>query len=344
MKKSILTLLLIPFILIGCTKQNKGTEQNQVSSSADNKTEFVSEAKVEVKKMIPGVMLWDEATFWTEKDDHKMYWKLTVDYATSFECYPSLSDDSSLVESKKSIRVISSTKEEAEKEFTKIKYQNTDYWVQTSIIAINAVPAMILKDNTFIYNKPDIEKITSEKLPVGTIIALSKDEPINGFNKISARIGEKLYDEVYIKVDKVSENMADIKALSLIEKINNSDDKAIQLELLENVKTLNVSPEVNDIISDLENTLVNGNSFNDFDYNFDEELQNVNEIKTDVIQKTNEISENIIKTTEDFSEKLENEAKEIQNKIEEKSENIEEKTKEIINVIKDNKILNDIAK
>lgn len=338
MKKSILISTLVVFILAGCTKQNKGSEQNQQASTpkeSEAKVEVVSEVtqevktevKTETKQMIPGVMLWDEATFWTEKDDGKMYWKLTVDYGTAFECYPSASGSSSLVETKKAIRVITSTKEEAEKEFTKISYQNTDYWVQTSIIAINAVPAMVIKENTFVYKTPDIEKITTDKLPVGTIIALSKEVPIDGFIKVSARIGEKLYDEVYIKLDKVSENTADIKALSMIEKINKSKDKAIQLELLDNTKSLNVSPEIKDMLSDLENTLVNGNS------KVNEETKKIEEISSDISKKVSSVADDVSKKTEDLSEKVKEESSEIKNKIEEKAEAVEEKAKEIKKVI-----------
>ena len=257
--------------ITGCTKK----EAASTPVVTETKPEPVQETKKEepvvqpepVKevKMIPGVMLWDEASLWYEKPDGKMYWKVTVDYGTAFDCYPKVSSDSTnaLVESKNAIRVITSTKEQATKEFTKIKYQNEDYWVQTAIIAINAEPAMIVKDNTFIYKAAEIDKVTKDSLAKGTIVALSKDEPINGFVKIAARVGQKLYEDVYVKEDKVSSlSSDDTKALSMIKLIRNTKEKSMQLELLDNTKGLQVSEDIQEVLNSLEDELINGTSSN----------------------------------------------------------------------------------
>ena len=251
--------------ITGCTKKEVASTPVVTETKNEPVQETVKQAvepitiKEEVK-MIPGVMLWDEASLWYEKPDGKMYWKVTVDYGTAFDCYPKVSADSTnaLVESKNAIRVVTSTKEEAKKEFTKIKYQNEDYWVQTAIIAINAEPAVIVKENTFIYKAAEIDKITKDSLAKGTVIALSKDEPINGFCKIAARVGQKLYEDVYIKEDKISSNSDDIKALSMIKLIRNTKEKSMQLELLDNTKTLQVSDDIQEVLNSLEDELING--------------------------------------------------------------------------------------
>lgn len=253
--------------ITGCTKK----EVPSTPAVTETKPETVQETEKHVVepltikeevKMIPAVMLWDEASLWYEKPDGKMYWKVTVDYGTAFDCYSKVSADSTnaLVESKNAIRVITSTKEEAQKEFTKIKYQNEDYWVQTAIIAINAEPAVIVKENTFIYKAAEIDKITKDSLAKGTIIALSKDEPINGFCKIAARVGQKLYEDVYIKEEKISSNSDDIKALSMIKLIRNTKEKSMQLELLDNTKTLQVSDDIQEVLNSLEDELINGSA------------------------------------------------------------------------------------
>lgn len=256
--------------ITGCTKKEAASTPVVTETKPEPVQEPVKQAvepitiKEEVK-MIPGVMLWDEASLWYEKPDGKMYWKVTVDYGTAFDCYPKVSSDSTnaLVESKNAIRVITSTKEQATKEFTKIKYQNEECWAQTNIIAINAEPAMIVKDNTFIYKAPEIDKITKDSLAKGTIVALSKDEPINGFVKIAfgklSGKDYKIYENIYIKEDKVSSlSSDDTKALSMIKLIRSTKEKSMQLELLDNTKSLQVSEDIQEVLNSLEDELVNG--------------------------------------------------------------------------------------
>ena len=312
MKKTIIALSLIgftalAFLATGCTKKEI-SPSSPVTTVTETKPEpVVTEEKIpetvvaepvkEEIKMIPGVMLWDEASFWYEKPDGKMYWKLTVDYGTAFECYPkeSSSSTNSLVESKNAIRVITSTKEEATKEFTKIRYQNNDYWVQTAIIAINAIPAVVVKDNTYIYKAAEIDKITKDQLSLGTVIALYEEEAINGFSKISARPATKLYEEVFIKEDKLSNNPDDIRALNMVKLIKNTKEKAMQLELLDNTKNLNISPEIQEVLDSVEDSLVNGASLSNAAANILGEVTNAannaaNDFAEEVVQKQEEIT------------------------------------------------------
>ncbi len=312
MKKTIIALSLIgftalAFLATGCTKKEI-SPSSPVTTVTETKPEpVVTEEKIpetvvaepvkEEIKMIPGVMLWDEASFWYEKPDGKMYWKLTVDYGTAFECYPkeSSSSTNSLVESKNAIRVITSTKEEATKEFTKIRYQNNDYWVQTAIIAINAIPAVVVKDNTYIYKAAEIDKITKDQLSLGTVIALYEEEAINGFSKISARPDTKLYEEVFIKEDKLSNNPDDIRALNMVKLIKNTKEKAMQLELLDNTKNLNISPEIQEVLDSVEDSLVNGASLSSAAANILGEVTNAannaaNDFAEEVVQKQEEIT------------------------------------------------------
>ena len=316
MKKTIIALSLIgftalAFLATGCTKK-ENSSSSPVTTVTETKPEpVVTEEKVpepvvaepvkEETKMIPGVMLWDEASFWYEKPDGKMYWKLTVDYGTAFECYPKESADStnSLVESKNAIRVITSTKEEAKKEFTKIRYQNNDYWVQTAIIAINAIPGVVVKDNTFIYKAAEIDKITKDQLSVGTIIALYEEEAINGFSKISARPGTKLYEEVFIKGDKISSNPDDIKALNMIKLIKNTKEKAMKLELLDNTKELSVSSEIQELLGSVEDTLVNGTSSASNAVN--ELLGNATDTVNTAANAANDFVDDIVQQADDFT-------------------------------------------
>ncbi len=312
MKKTIIALSLIgftalAFLATGCTKKEI-SPSSPVTTVTETKPEpVVTEEKIpetvvaepvkEEIKMIPGVMLWDEASFWYEKPDGKMYWKLTVDYGTAFECYPkeSSSSTNSLVESKNAIRVITSTKEEATKEFTKIRYQNNDYWVQTAIIAINAIPAVVVKDNTYIYKAAELDKNTKDQLSLGTVIALYEEEAINGFSKISARPDTKLYEEVFIKEDKLSNNPDDIRALNMVKLIKNTKEKAMQLELLDNTKNLNISPEIQEVLDSVEDSLVNGASLSSAAANILGEVTNAannaaNDFAEEVVQKQEEIT------------------------------------------------------
>lgn len=257
--------------ITGCTKKEAASTPVVTETKPEPVQETVKQEEpvqpepVKEVKMIPGVMLWDEASLWYEKPDGKMYWKVTVDYGTAFDCYPKVSADSTnaLVESKNAIRVITSTKEQATKEFTKIKYQNEECWAQTNIIAINAEPAMIVKDNTFIYKAPEIDKITKDSLEKGTIVALSKDEPTNGFVKIAfgklSGKDYKIYENIYIKEDKVSSlSSDDTKALSMIKLIRSTKEKSMQLELLDNTKSLQVSEDIQEVLNSLEDELING--------------------------------------------------------------------------------------
>lgn len=328
MKKNLFLLPLCLILIVGCTKKENVpstisttiVEEKNEPVVAAVKSEPEKKEPVKAKEMVPAVMLWDEASFWTEKENNEMYWKITVDYGTPFKCYPKVSENSTsdITESKVAVRVVSSTKSKENKDFTKISYQNNDYWVQSTIIAVNAIPAIITKENTYVYKSPEMDKLTKTLLDAGTIIALSTDAPINGFSKISVRLGDNLLEDVYIKNDKFSDSQSDIQAVNMIKLINNTTDKAMKLELLENLKSISTTDEISKMVSDLDNKLTNGAS------SIKENIQQIKEETSKNAEKVTEAAKN------EIEQKVNEVSKSVKNEVDKVEEKIEEKVTQII--------------
>ena len=129
-------------------------------------------------------------------------------------------------------------------------------------------------------------------------LALYEEEAINGFSKISARPGTKLYEEVFIKEDKLSNNPDDIKALNMVKLIKNTKEKAMQLELLDNTKNLNVSPEIQEVLGSVEDSLVNGTNLSSAAANL---LGEASSTANNAANTANDFVDEIVQQTEDFT-------------------------------------------
>ena len=121
--------------------------------------------KKQEEKFDSAVLIYQDGSLWTENKDGSMKWSTTLSNGTGLKVYP----DSGKMAAREG--------KNDETEFVKVRFDNKDYWIQTALIAQNAVESVILED-TLVYQNPDIAAVTNISVPALTIVAVSNDEVV----------------------------------------------------------------------------------------------------------------------------------------------------------------------
>lgn len=242
MKKIIKSLLIIALILsaVSCKGDKEKTKQeiNYVKS----------------------VLIYDTGSLWTENADGEMEWYTTLQCGISLDTYPTIEGSTSTVTESK----LATRNGETEKiDYTKVRFNENDYWIQSALIIPNATPKVIVADeNVHVYNTAEITDISNAKIPVGTIVAhistiVQEDGTIpTNFDCISYRDGNKSYRNVYIKSDDVAKTTAnDVMAERIIRKYKTIKKEAVKKELVESLSSLTLCPYYSAKCTELKNEL-----------------------------------------------------------------------------------------
>ncbi len=125
--------------------------------------------------------------------------------------------------------------------FALIDIDGEDYWVQTVFVASDAVPGVIIGNETILYSKPDITKATSSIIPEYSLVAVHPDTESEIFVSISAYVdGEKPYsvEQKFIKKENVTIFYDDVQAMKLYTIANAAENEVVKRELLKNALEL----------------------------------------------------------------------------------------------------------
>ena len=195
--------------------------------------------KKQEEKFDSAVLIYQDGSLWTENEDGSMKWSTTLSNGTGLKVYP----DSSKMAAREG--------KNDETEFVKVRFDNKDYWIQTALIAQNAVESVVLED-TLVYQNPDIAAVTNISVPALTIVAVSNDEviaedPSFKFKKISYRT-DKTYRSVYVKQNVLSNDKEDVLVLRMLNKLKSTKNETVKEEVFNNALQLNCSPEVKDAL------------------------------------------------------------------------------------------------
>ena len=189
---------------------------------------------------VPGVLIYEEGSLWTENENGTMRWNCNIAQGTSLNLYP---------ESEKMAVRDGTT---GETEFVKLCFNNSDYWIQTAIIAKNCKPALVL-DDTVVYSTPELTGVSSVKVPANTIVAVDESytTPIDSeidFKKVTFRT-DKNYRSCYIKSDSISGNNDDVTLIRILNKFKVLKNDEVKKEMLINAKKLYPSPSVKTLLN-----------------------------------------------------------------------------------------------
>ena len=232
--------------------ESSKTEKAAVESSAGKKSEALESSilknesqKEAVVNFVDCVLIYDEGSLWYVNAAGELDWYTTISNGAALKAYPASSDSlSDTVESRKLVR---SGKKEA-LEYTKVRFNENDYWIQSVLLVNNALPRLVTKENVIIYSLADITGATSDIVDAGTIVAFSGEEedPELGvkFSKISYHTEKRNFRNVYVKSENLSEQADDVIASRILAKIASTENEVIKQELLENTELLTLSPEV----------------------------------------------------------------------------------------------------
>lgn len=246
MRKSILItgILTVAMIFTACNKAKAENGDESVASFVDEK------GKAKSVNLIPSVLFYPEGSLWTEKEDGSLAWAVTLQAGQTLYVYPT--KDGSTSEITES-QLMKREGKKDEEDYTKVRYDNKDYWVNSSLIVPNAV-ANITTDKGIVYNEADIASTSSSKVKAGQIIAVHNsdaagDVDSNSFVKVTFR-ADKNYREVYLKNEIISDKKDDLLAIRLLPKLDTLKNKVAKAEVISNLKELNVSSFIKEQIAE----------------------------------------------------------------------------------------------
>ena len=153
MKKCLLLISIAALAFSGCKKEQQNASNNIPSAENSTQTESVKSTPAQpTLTTVPGVMLWDpNGSLWLEGDDGVMTWgKVDLQFGTQIEIVCDAAKNPEIKTSKRK----SGGKIE-DREFVRVKYDGKDnYWAQTALVSVNAKPAIVIENDTLIYNNP----------------------------------------------------------------------------------------------------------------------------------------------------------------------------------------------
>ena len=262
---SIFAAFVTAFVFAACTaKNNQNQTTETVESSAGKTSEAVESTilknesqKETIVNFVDCVLIYDEASLWYVNASGELDWYTTISNGAALKAYPASSGSlSDTVESQKLTR---SGKKEA-LEYTKVRFNENDYWIQSVLLVNNALPRLVTKENVIIYSLADITGATSDMVDSGTIVAFSGEEEDSElgvkFSKISYHTEKRNFRNVYVKSENLSKQSDDVIAKRILTKIASTENEVIKQELLENTELLTLSPEVTAMVNIVRDEMI----------------------------------------------------------------------------------------
>ena len=211
-KKKYLFLMSFLFLIFTCCKksENQNTEvsnnQNQVQEQTESESNFnLEDFENSLKEKIEyghadGVNLFDDASLWKESLDGEMLFAgITLPLGEQLDL---LTNEDGTYIKKRAIRNSNGKKEE--REFVYILYEEKNYWIQTNLIAMGKIPALVTQES-FLYKDAKNAYACSPTviLSFGDIIAVSQNEIVghegNVFYEAALRKENNFYENVYVE-------------------------------------------------------------------------------------------------------------------------------------------------
>lgn len=262
--KIALTFICLSLFLISCSKSEGG------SAGGTDKSKAKAEKKPDYVK---SVLFYDEGSIRVENSKGEMEWVKTLTLGECFDTYPTVEGSTSEVtESKMSV----SSGQSEQSEFTKVNYNDKDYWILSALIIPNSTPRLVTGENTVIYNDADISKVSSTTIPAGKIVAYLgevTDDSDTTFAKISCRVGDRSYRNVYIRSENLSTYEDDVTCSRIIKKIAKVTNDTVKKELYDNISYLRISTYMKgeaDLVKEELYPPVIEESTDDYSYDYDD--------------------------------------------------------------------------
>lgn len=122
-----------------------------------------------------------------------------------------------------------------EREFAQIEADNENLWIQTLFIAPQAVPGVVVGEETVLYKKADAASPIGRTIPKLTTVGVHSNSAEGGFVAVSAYIdGDKnpVIAKQYVKVDNIVTDASEVRSFQLYSIAMASKDAVVRKELL----------------------------------------------------------------------------------------------------------------
>lgn len=131
-----------------------------------------------------------------------------------------------------------------EREFAKITTSDGTLWIQTVFVAGEAIPGVIIGEETVLYSKPDAAAPTGTTIPKFTIVGVHPAKESGNFAAVSAYIeGAKspVVTERFIKKENLITSSQDVRAMQLLQIAKAEKGEVVKKELLKSALETNSS-------------------------------------------------------------------------------------------------------
>lgn len=259
MKKLHVLILPLCFILAltGCNK----TEKKETDAAVNTQTTTTTAEPQKNITKVNSIALYEGTPLYNENEDGKMVYNDEMLLGETLSIY--FVDGQ--MEQKEAIRLLSSGKEESFN-FVHVCYYEKDYWTRDIFITNNAnlTPGIITTD-TLTYTAADGTSATTKKLEAGTVVAVDpdsiqtdKDLDID-FVSVTYYNGAPFGKSVFVKMESLSDNSADVIANQTISRILANDSLKPDIEelLFDYVNTLEVSSYMEEKITSAYKEVLN---------------------------------------------------------------------------------------
>ena len=224
------SIMIMGFVLflMACTPKTDGKTLGDAAESAVGKSE-----SVDLKNS--GVILFNGAAVYEEKNGGMVY-KTTANIGN-------------VVKWKNSVKNAVRKSDGQEREFAQIEMDKETLWIQTAFVAPQAIPGIIIGDETVLYKKADAASPSGKTIAKNTLIAVHPDTKEGPFIAISAYVdGDKspLITKQFVKSENIVTEANDVRGLQLYTIAMISKDAVVRKELLKSA--LETNSRFSDII------------------------------------------------------------------------------------------------
>ncbi|MDR1390242.1 MAG: hypothetical protein LBJ31_09745 [Treponema sp.] len=219
---------------LGCSKP--AVENPEIIDSGEE-AELVMEA-FDGPEISPGVIL-AQASLWELRDDGNVYWKKTLNAGDTLQYRG---------EERRMTRMPA----KVEHDFILVNSDDTDLWVIKGLVAGDAVPGVILQNDTVLYSKAALDSPLTTRnnvLPQYTIVGVHHNSSEKNFTCVSGYLPENwvVVDKRFVKQEAVSTVEGNVQSVKLYKLALATENPVVKKELLTNA--LEVSGAMGDAIN-----------------------------------------------------------------------------------------------
>ena len=204
------------------------------------------------EETVSATVLQNEMNLWVEKSEGMMEWsKINLNVGETIDAYISGSDEKNNPIALTKRSSWKNAKEGQTLLFTKVRYNEQDYYAISNRIALGLKPAIVL-ENAATYTSKNFADIRKKGAPEGTVIAVDITDKTSG---IYALVKMAYYDDAayvkregYIMSSKISTTKDDISAYKLLKQAENEPDEARKSAILNSITQLSISSKMNEMV------------------------------------------------------------------------------------------------